>query len=155
MYELLKHVVHFKFETNVLPTLRQAAILYMRATLLASAATLASSRQLEGGWDDGLIYTHAGQGVMVTAELVSLIAEGRQLVRQDSMSYFSSPWNVMDVGASVTLIVGAVGHFQRSADTVHLFGALGVALKWFSAMRGLPTDSVKCSFDGLLTPCAF
>ena len=83
---------------------------------------------------------------MVTAELVSLCAEGRQLVRQDSMSYFSSPWNVMDVGASVALIVGAVGHFQRSADTVHLFGALGVALKWFSAVRGSPTDPVKCSF---------
>jgi WD40 repeat protein len=152
--ELLRHVVHFKFETNVLPTLRQAAILYTGAMLLASAATLASSRQLEGGWDDGLIYIHAGQGAMVTAELVSLLAEGRQLVRQDSMSYFSSPWNVMDVGASVALIVGAVGHFQRSADTVHLFGALGVALKWFSAVRGLPTDPVKCSFDGLLTPCA-
>ena len=64
---MLKHVVHFKFETNVLPTLRQAAILYMRATLLASAATLASSRQLEGGWDDGLTYIHAGQGFMVMA----------------------------------------------------------------------------------------
>jgi len=154
--ELLKHVVQFKFETNVLPTLRQAAILYTGATLLASAATLASSRQLEGGWNDGLIYyIHAGQGVMVTAELVSLFAEGRQLMRQDSMSYFSSPWNVMDVGASVALIVGVMGHFQRSADTVHLFGAFGVALRWFSAVRGLPTDPVKCLFDGLLTPCAF
>ena len=45
-------------------------------------------------------------------------------------------WNLMDVGASVALIIGAVGHFQRSAETVHLFGALGVALKWFSAVRG-------------------
>jgi hypothetical protein len=42
----------------------------------------------------------------------------------------------MDIGASVTLIIGAVGTFQRSADTVHLFGALGVALKWFSAASG-------------------
>jgi hypothetical protein len=151
VYELLKHVVHFKFETNVLPTLRQAAILYMRATLLASAATLASSRQLEGGWDDGLIYIHVGQGLMVTAELLSLFAEGRQLARQDIKSYFTSPWNLMDVAASLTLIVGAVGHFQRSADTVHLFGALGVALKWFSAVRGLPTDPVKCSY-GLAAP---
>jgi hypothetical protein len=42
----------------------------------------------------------------------------------------------MDLSASITLIIGAVGTFQRSADTVHLFGALGVALKWFSAVRG-------------------
>jgi hypothetical protein len=73
---VLQHVIQYKFETNVLPTLRQAAVLYTGATLLASTATLASSRQLEGGWDDGLIYIHAGQGVMVTAELLSLFAEG-------------------------------------------------------------------------------
>jgi hypothetical protein len=152
--KVLQHVIQFKFETNVLPTLRQAAILYTGATLLASAATLASSRQLEGGWDDGLIYIHVGQGIMVTAELLSLFAEGRQLARQDIKSYFTSPWNLMDVAASLTLIVGAVGHFQRSADTVHLFGALGVALKWFSAVRGLPTDPVKCSC-GLLAPRTF
>jgi hypothetical protein len=136
---LLQYVIQYKFETNVLPTLRQAAVLYTGATLLASAATLASSRQLEGGGDDGLIFIHTGQGFMVTAELLSLFAEGRQLARQDMMSYFTSPWNLMDVAASLALIVGAVGHFQRSAETVHLFGALGVALKWFSAVRGLPT----------------
>ena len=143
--KLLQHVVQYKFETNVLPTLRQAVVLYTGATLLASTATLASSRQLENGLDDGLIYIHAGQGFMVTAELLSLFAEGRQLARQDIKSYFTSPWNLMDIAASLTLIVGAVGHFQRSADTVHLSGALGVALKWFSAVRGLPTDHVKCS----------
>jgi hypothetical protein len=53
----------------------------------------------------------------------------------------------MDVAASVALIVGAVGHFQRSTDTVHLFGALGVALKWFSAVRGLLIDPMKCPCD--------
>jgi hypothetical protein len=139
--KLLQCVVQYKFETNVLPTLRHAAVLYTGATLLASTATLASSRQLEDGWDNGLIYIHVGQGFMVVAELLSLFAEGRQLARQDIKSYFTSPWNLMDVAASVTLIVGAVGHFQRSADTVHLFGALGVALKWFSAVWGLPTNS--------------
>ena len=137
--------MQFKFETNVLPMLRRVVLVSSGAILLASAATLASSRQLEGGWDEGLIYIHVGQGIMVTAELLSLFAEGRQLVRQDIKSYFTSPWNLMDVAASLNLIVGAVGHFQRSADTVHLFGALGVALKWFSAVWGLPTDPVKCS----------
>jgi hypothetical protein len=146
---LMQHVIQYKFETNVLPTLRQAAVLYTGATLLASAATLASSRQLEDSWDYGLIYIHAGQGFMVTAELLSLFAEARQLARQDTKSYFTSPWNLMDVAASLALIVGAVGHFQRSADTVHLFGALGVALKWFSDVRGLPTDPVKCSYETL------
>ena len=99
-------------------------------------ATLASSRQLEGGRDDALIYIHVGQGVMVAAELVSLFNEARKLSLLGIKSYFSSPWNLMDVGGSVALVIGAAGHFQRSADTVHLFGALGVALKWFSAMRG-------------------
>jgi hypothetical protein len=73
---------------------------------------------------------------MVVAELAQLVMEARQLVRQDLKSYFSSPWNLMDLGASVSLIVGAVGHFRRSGDIVHLSGALGVALKWFSAVRG-------------------
>jgi WD40 repeat protein len=139
--KVLQLVVQYKFETNVLPTLRQAALLYTGATLLASAATLASSRQLEGGWEESnLLYIHVGQGMMVVAELASLFAEARQLAKQDIRSYFTSPWNLMDVGASVALIVGAVGHFERSADTVHLFGALGVALKWFSAERGSPID---------------
>jgi hypothetical protein len=82
---------------------------------------------------------------MVTAELLSLFAEGRQLARQDIKSYFTSPWNLMDVAASLALIVGAVGHFQRSAETVHLFGALGVALKWFSAVRGSVSFSIVSS----------
>jgi WD40 repeat protein len=149
---LLQYVIQYKFETNVLPTLRQAALLYTGATLLASAATLASSRQLEGGLDDGLVYIHAGQGFMVTAELLSLFAEARQLARQEIKSYFTSPWNLMDISASLALIVGAVGHFQRSADSVHLFGALGVALKWFSAVWGLPTDPcVKSLYYASLT----
>ena len=79
----------------------------------------------------------------MAAELGQLVAEARQLVRQDLKSYFSSPWNLMDLGASVALIVGAVGHFRRSGDIVHLSGALGVALKWFSAVRGLSTDPAR------------
>jgi WD40 repeat protein len=134
--KLLRYVIQYKFDANVLPTLRRAAVLYTLETLLASAATLASSRQLEGDWEKALIYIHVGQGVMVAAELVSLFNEARKLSLLSIKSYFSSPWNLMDVGGSVALIVGAVGHFQRSADTVHLFGALGVALKWFSAVRG-------------------
>jgi hypothetical protein len=82
------------------------------------------------------MYIDVAQGLMVAAELAQLYAEARQLARQDIKRYFTSPWNLMDVGASVTLIIGAVGTFQRSADTVHLFGALGVALKWFSAAPG-------------------
>jgi hypothetical protein len=137
--KLLQHVVQYKFETNVLPKLRQEVLLFTAATLLASVATLASSRHLEGGSEQALVYIHAGQGFMIVAELLSLFSEVRLhvLARYDMRSYFSSPWNLMDVGASAALIVGAIGHFQRSADTVHLFGALGVALKWFSAVWGL------------------
>ena len=73
---------------------------------------------------------------MVVEELVQLLSDIRQLQLLGVKSYFSSPWNLMSVGALVALVVGAVGHFQRSGDIVHLFGALGVALKWFSAARG-------------------
>jgi hypothetical protein len=76
------------------------------------------------------------QGAMVATELVQLLAEARKLARQNSMTYFGSPWNLMDVGASVGLIIGSAVHFERSADTVQLFGALGVALKWFSGQWG-------------------
>jgi hypothetical protein len=133
---LLQLVVQFKFETNVLPMLRRVVLVSSGAILLASAATLASARQLEGGSDSNWIYIDVAQGLMVAAELAQLFTEARQLARQDIKHYFSSPWNLMDLSASVTLIIGAVGTFQRSADTVHLFGALGVALKWFSAVRG-------------------
>ena len=133
---LLQHVVQFKFETNVLPMLRRVVLVSSGAILLASAATLASARQFEGGTDSNWMYIDVAQGLMVAAELAQLFTEARQLARQDIKRYFSSPWNLMDLSASVTLIIGAVGTFQRSADTVHLFGALGVALKWFSAVRG-------------------
>jgi hypothetical protein len=134
--ELLKHVIQYKFDTNVLSVLRREVLVSSAAILLASAATLASARQLEGGSESNWAYIDVAQGLMVVAELAQLFTEARQLMKQGIKRYFSSPWNLMDVGASVTLIVGAVGHFQRSADTVHLFGALGVALKWFSAVRG-------------------
>jgi hypothetical protein len=141
--KLLQYVVQFKFENNVLPLLRRVVLLSSGAILLASAATLASARQLEGGSESNWAYIDVAQGLMVAAELAQLFTETRQLTLLGIKRYFSSPWNLMDFAASVALIVGAVGHFHRSAGTVHLFGALGVALKWFSAARGssLP-DSV-------------
>jgi hypothetical protein len=134
--KMLQYVVQFKFETNVLPMLRRVVLVSSGAILLASAATLASARQLEGGPDSNWVYIDVAQGLMVAAELAQLFTEARQLTRQDIKRYFSSPWNLMDLSASVALIIGAVGTIQRSAVTVHLFGALGVALKWFSAVRG-------------------
>jgi hypothetical protein len=134
--KMLQLVIQYKFETNVLPMLRRVVLVSSGAILLASAATLASARQFEGGADSNWMYIDVAQGLMVAAELAQLFTEVRQLARQDIKRYFSSPWNLMDIGASVTLIIGAVGTFQRSADTVHLFGALGVALKWFSAAPG-------------------
>jgi WD40 repeat protein len=133
---LLQHVIQYKFENNVLPMLQRAVLVSSGAILLATAATLASARQLEAGLDSNWVYIDVAQGLMAAAELAQLLTEARQLARQDVKRYFSSPWNLMDVGASIALIIGAVGTFQRSAETVHLFGGLGVALKWFSAARG-------------------
>jgi hypothetical protein len=134
--KLLQYVIQYKFETNVLPMLWREVLVSSGATLLASAATLASARQLEGGAEESWVYIDVVQGLMAAAEVVQLFTEVRQLAQQGIKRYFGSPWNLMDVGASVALIIGAAGHFQRSAETVHLFGALGVALKWFSAIRG-------------------
>jgi WD40 repeat protein len=141
---ILQYVIQYKFETNVLPMLRREVLLYTGATLLASATTLASSRQLEdvGGWEDKLPYIHVAEGVMVATELLQVAAEARQMMLLGIKGYFNSVWNLLDTGASICLLVGAAGHFERSSDVVHLFGALGVALKWFSAtdyLRGFPS----------------
>jgi hypothetical protein len=134
--KLLQYVIQYKFETNVLPVLWREVLVSGGATLLASAATLASARQLEGGAEENWVYIDVAQGLMAAAEVAQLFTEARQLAQQGIKRYFGSPWNLMDLGSSVALTIGAAGHFQRSAETVHLFGALGVALKWFSAIRG-------------------
>jgi hypothetical protein len=123
--KLLQYVIQYKFETNVFPTLRRQVLLYTGATLLASVATLASSRQLEGGtgWADQLLYIDAAEGAMVAAELLQLAAEARQMALLGVKSYFGTVWNVLDIGASVCLVVGAAGHFQHSSNMVHFFGA--------------------------------
>jgi WD40 repeat protein len=138
--KLLQYVVQYKFETNVLPMLRRTMLAYIGATLLATAATLASARQLESGWKHDSTYIDAAQWLMVMVELVQLFADGRQL--RLTSTYFSSPWNLMGVGASVTLLIGTAGHFQGYSDTVQSFGGLGVALKWFTSidyLRGFPS----------------
>jgi WD40 repeat protein len=141
--KLLQYAIQYKFETNVLPMLWREVVMSSGAILLASAATLASARQLEGGAEENWVYIDIAQGLMVAAELAQLFTEARQLARQDILSYFSSPWNLMDVGAAAALIVGAVGTFQRSAEIVHHFGALGVALKWFSTVWGSAISYVR------------
>jgi hypothetical protein len=59
--KLLQYVVQYKFETNVLPMLRREVLLFSGATLLASTAMLASSRQLEGGSVENWVYIDAAQ----------------------------------------------------------------------------------------------
>jgi hypothetical protein len=59
--KLLQYVVQYKFETNVLPTLRRTMLLYTGAILLASAATLASARQLENGSAPNWVYIDVAQ----------------------------------------------------------------------------------------------
>jgi WD40 repeat protein len=69
--KLLQYVVQYKFETNVLPTLRQEVFLFTGATLLASSATLASSRQLEGGSAENWVYIDVAQVRLDTLVRVS------------------------------------------------------------------------------------
>ena len=50
-------------------------------------------------------------------------------------------WNVIDISASVALLLGAIAHFDLLSGGVRTFGAVGVALKWLGLL-----DFLRC-FD--------
>ena len=60
-------------------------------------------------------------------------------VREGSSIYFSGPWNLVDVSASVSLLAGGVGHFTAHMSSVRTIGALGVTLKWLGFV-----DYLRC-----------
>ena len=76
---------------------------------------------------------------MMVSEVLSLCNEGLQLVREGSTIYFSGPWNLVDVTASVSLLAGGVGHFTAHMSSVRTIGALGVTLKWLGFV-----DYLRC-----------
>ena len=60
-------------------------------------------------------------------------------VREGRTIYFSGPWNLVDVSASVALLAGGVGHFTAHMASVRTIGALGVTLKWLGFV-----DYLRC-----------
>ena len=70
------------------------------------------------------------QGVMVFVEAMALGMESFQLKRE-GIFYFTGPWNLLDVAASVCLLAGGACHFRDALGGVRTVGALGVALKCF------------------------
>eukprot|EP01052_Picozoa_sp_SAG31_P034626 SAG31_NODE_4072_length_3614_cov_7.146230_1_plen_85_part_10 len=60
-------------------------------------------------------------------------------MKREGLFYFAGPWNLLDVAASVCLLVGGACHFKDALGGVHTVGALGVALKCFGLV-----DYLRC-----------
>ena len=139
--KLMSLCVQSKWELNVWPRLRVQLVLYFVCLVLASCAMVASSAQgdEEASSSSVGMAVHVLQGTMMVSEVLSLYNEGLQLVREGSTIYFSGPWNLVDVSASVSLLVGGVGHFTAHMASVRTIGALGVTLKWLGIV-----DYLRC-----------
>ena len=132
--------VQSKWELNVWPRLRVQLVLYSVCLVLASCAMVASSAQGDEEASSSVgMAVHVLQGTMMVSEVLSLCNEGLQLVREGSTIYFSGPWNLVDVSASVSLLAGGVGHFTGHMSSVRTIGALGVTLKWLGFV-----DYLRC-----------
>ena len=123
------------------PRLRVQLVLYFVCLVLASCAMVASSAQGDEEASSASVgmAVHVLQGTMMVSEVLSLCNEGLQLVREGSTIYFSGPWNLVDVSASVSLLAGGVGHFTAHMSSVRTIGALGVTLKWLGFV-----DYLRC-----------
>ena len=139
--KLMSLCVQSKWELNVWPRLRVQLVLYSVCLVLASCAMVASSAQgdEEASSASMGMAVHVLQGTMMVSEVLSLCNEGLQLVREGSTIYFSGPWNLVDVSASVSLLAGGVGHFTAHMSSVRTIGALGVTLKWLGFV-----DYLRC-----------
>ena len=139
--KLMSLCVQSKWELNVWPRLRVQLVLYSVCLVLASCAMVASSAQgdEEASSSSVGMAVHVLQGTMMVSEVLSLCNEGLQLVREGSTIYFSGPWNLVDVSASVSLLAGGVGHFTAHMSSVRTIGALGVTLKWLGFV-----DYLRC-----------
>ena len=139
--KLMSLCVQSKWELNVWPRLRVQLVLYFVCLVLASCAMVASSAQGDEEASSASVgmAVHVLQGTMMVSEVLSLCNEGLQLVREGSTIYFSGPWNLVDVSASVSLLAGGVGHFTAHMSSVRTIGALGVTLKWLGFV-----DYLRC-----------
>ena len=88
---------------------RAVSVMVVRAVCVmvahASCAMVASSAQGDEEASSASVgmAVHVLQGTMMVSEVLSLCNEGLQLVREGSTIYFSGPWNLVDVSASVSL----------------------------------------------------
>ena len=104
-------------------------ILYTFRVILSIVGMLMSS------YSRHLDATNAVMYVIVTAEVVSLLNDARQLVKKGPVKYFKSIWNYTDlVGAGALLIAAIQGHLMGNPGFVESWGALGVMLKTFGTM---------------------
>jgi WD40 repeat protein len=166
--KLMRLAVQFKWETSVWPKMKLLIAGYGCALVLATAATLMSSRmggsepssderrllnavpkksseEELGGSSGGTEFGGSQQttitvlvAAMMGVECLSLCNELRQLVRMGLRAYFS-PWNVLDSSSSILLLVGATAHFAGNTEGVCIYGAFGVALKWLGFV-----DFLRC-----------
>merc|ERR1712185_515833 len=101
-----------------------------------------------------LVVVDVLQGTMMLFEVVALSMEGIQ-VKREGIFYFTGPWNVLDVAASICLLAGGTCHFTDVLGGVQTVGALGVALKCFGLvdyLRSFPrTASLVRMISVILT----
>ena len=140
--KLMRLAVQCKWQTNVWPKMRQQIVLYAVVMLLATVATVTSSRLVVDDWRlatgplgveatvTATLLANLLVAAMAVAELCALGNELLQLTRMGLRNYVS-PWNAIDCAAPIALLLGAKAHFDGGAASgVRTFGAAGVALKW-------------------------
>ena len=98
--KLLALIVQSKWEENVRSQRYWSFFFYGGCFVEGAAAMMMSSI---GG--RSLISVDVLQGVMVLFESVALGMEGFQLKRE-GIFYFTGPWNMLDLGASICLLAG-------------------------------------------------
>ena len=73
--------------------------------------------------------------------------------REGRATYFTGPWNVLDVVSSGLLLFGSACHFEGLMDGVRTAGALGVALKCFGMVDYLRSFPATGSLIRMISVC--
>lgn len=133
--KLMRLAVRYKWKRNVWPVMRLQMAVYCCALVLATVATVLSSRLEADRGEMGFVHHSTSTKRLVSAgshdrittwatalvvamtatEGLTLCNEAHQLVRMGRKQYLG-PWNVIDSMSSIALLLAAASHFSCSAD---------------------------------------
>eukprot|EP01047_Picozoa_sp_COSAG01_P016162 COSAG01_NODE_822_length_13306_cov_4.866132_3_plen_497_part_00 len=136
--KLIRLIVQYKWEMNVWPRMKLQIAGYAIALLLTTAATVTSSRATMIDKEEGTVTLTLLMVAMSLVEGFSVLNESYQLAKMGFWAY-ANLWNVIDLFASVMLLLCAQAHFTSADGGVRSFGAVGVALKWLGFV-----DFLRC-----------